>query len=517
MLTPAMFGLSRTFFVEFPMAAAIAATVYFCLTAHKLPFYASTPLIAVSAAATMLLKVTFPIFLALPVLIIVLWRLYHAVVKGSEPHLVALLKTLFGLAIALTLAATWYVPNLNYWLTFMMQNVAGARGGTYGAPAADYLIDEARMSFLSYHVLALLLLLVLSAATWIISLIIGRECEASRPVSESKPPGEAQPWAAVPQEKRDDTAFIAILAAAAWFIGALYVCLNAADKDVRILFPALPALAIFIAMGYHAMGRGWRVVPAAALLLFPLVAFFNLSFTGAYDATVDWRDPVKADIMSIDYMLGRKPLKPYVYPPNSADWKANEIVEAVNRSVPFPLEASIKRNSAMGVGITVIPNSPYLQPNWLSYIAARDFVEKKTSYQMSFADPGYHDPSLMPAACAQALGADATPDAVFRELLRKYADEVLSKSQYILVTEGGWQGPSLYDYTVDGKILFTQGDVMQKITEIMPKARLFERLRGDIVLPDGSRVIIYRHKYAGTIAPQQELADFVNLFARAGK
>jgi len=501
MLAPAMFGLSHTFFVEFPMAAAIAATIYFCLSAHKHPFYVSIPLIALSAAAAMLLKVTFPIFLALPILFIILWQLFRAVVEGSNAHLAAFVKTLGGVVIALVIASTWYVPNIKSALDFIMKNVSGARGATYSMPIPDYLTEEARMTFLSYHVLALLILLILSVLAWLF---------AKRP----------QPRAAVPHENHKDTNLIAILAVAAWFVVALYACLHVEDKEVRILFPALPALAILIAMSYRSMARGWRIIPAAVLLLFPLIAFYNLSFKGPYDATVDWRGQSKVDIVSADYFLGLKPLTPYVYPPNGQDWKGGEIVRAIGANIPPALEYNIKTQPGMGVGILVVPNNPYLQPNWLNYIALKEYVDGKTKYQMSFADPGYHDDTLKPDACRLDLdsaGHPATPGAVMSELLRRYAMRILaSKAQFIVVTDG-WQGASMYSHFIDGKAAFTHGDVMKKITELMPKAKLFERLPGEITLPDGSRITIYRNKYAGGTAPQKELADFINLFATAGE
>lgn len=497
MLTPAVFGLSREFFVEFPMAAAAAGTIYFCLRAHRLPFYFAVPMIALFAAATMLLKVSFPIFIALPILLILLWQLYHLVIKDENRHLLALLKTLAGVVIALGAAATWYIPNLNQWVNFMMENVVGARGAQYGASTADYLLDIERMSFLSYHVFALLFLLLLSFVTWIVTALKSREKTEAKPV-ESR-----------------DTRYIAVAALAVCFIGALYGCLSAVDKDPRILFPALPALAALIALAYRAMARGWRAAPATALLLFPLVAFFNFSFKGEYDATVEWREQGKVDIMSADYMLGLKPLTPYVHAPNGQDWKGAEIVEFIEGNIPETLAKSLEGNTERGVSVMVIPNNPYLQPNWLNYLAARDYADGRAKYQMSFADPGYHALTLMPATCAADLGKAATPDAVRRELLKRYADAALSKSQFILVTEGGWQGPSLYDYTVDGKKIFNHDDMMQEMTDILPKAKLFERLDTGISLPDGSRVILYRHRHAGGKASRQELQDFIDLFARS--
>jgi urease gamma subunit/cbb3-type cytochrome oxidase subunit 3 len=498
MMTPALFGLSREFFVEFPMAAAIAATLYFCLRAHKMRHYASVPLIAVSVAATMLFKVNFPIFIALPIVLILLWRAYHVVIRDSATHLSAIITTLVGIMIAIAVAATWYVPNLKYWLSFMMQNVVGARGAVYGASTADYLTEEARSAFLSYHVLALLLLLLLSIVVW----IVRRQGKAAVEYTDMRGMG--------------------IVAVAAWFAGALYVCLSAADKDVRILFPALPALAVLLAMGYRAMASGWRAVPATVLLLFPLVAFMNFSFRGQYDATVEFRpDKAKVDIWSGDYFLGLKPLTPYVHAPNSRDWKGKEIVEFVERNISEVLARSIARNPESGVGVCVVPNSPYLQPNWLNYVSYKAYVEGGTKYQMGFADPGYHKAALTPAECEQKIiseGRKATPEAVLRELLKEYAESIIdSKSQFILVTEGGWQGPSLYDYRVEGKVIFTHDDVMEKITEILPKVKLFERIPGEIILPDGSHVIVYRNRYAGSAVPKEKLDDFVNLFAGAGK
>lgn len=542
MLTPAVFGLSREFFVEFPMAAAAAGTIYFCLRAHRLPFYFAVPMIALFAAATMLLKVSFPIFIALPILLILLWQLYHLVIKDENRHLFALLKTLAGIVIALGAAATWYIPNLNQWVNFMMENVVGARGAQYGASAMDYVVEEMRMTFLAYHVMALALLLVFSAATWLMALFIRRKA-----VAKTAEEGGAR--------------IIAVVAVIAWFVVALYACLSAKDKDARILFPALPALAIIMAMAYRAMARGWRAAPATALLLFPLVAFFNFSFKGEYDATVEWRPnapridiafhtedlpdfrlrgedfpdlkprtvlrgllayahrvargPIGYFRRTGDYYLGLKPLTPYVHAPNSQDWKGAEIVEFIEGNIPETLAKSLEGSAERGVSVMVIPNNPYLQPNWLNYLAARDYADGRAKYQMSFADPGYHALALMPATCAADLGKAATPDAVRRELLKRYADAALAKSQFILVTEGGWQGPSLYDYTVDGKKIFNHDDMMQKMTDILPDAKLFERLDTGISLPDGSRVILYRHRHAGGKASRQELQDFIDLFARS--
>ncbi len=467
MLCPAMFGLSREFFVEFPMTAAIAATIYLSLRAHKQPFYLSVPLIAVFAAAGLLLKVSFPVFAALPLLAIIIWNLARLVSGKGERHLWALMKIGAGIALALLIASTWYLPNMKYWMAFAGENVAGARGARYGMAPLEYLNEQTRMSFLSYHLPALLLLLLMSAAAWF-----------SRT-------GGAKAI------KHEETRPAAIPAVALWFAGALVVCLAVTVKDVRLFFPAMPALAILLAMAYRTMARGWRTVPAAVLLLLPLIAFANFSFSGEYDATIEFRPgKPKADIFSAEYFLGLQPLPPYVHAPNSGDWKANEIVEKVDRNVP----AAIEKARLKGVGITVIPNNPYLQPNWLRYVALRGQLEGRIGHDTNYADPGYHSPPRL-----EQMG------------------KILSTSQFVLVAEGGWQGPDLYAYEVesDGETRYiTHGDVMEAVTEIMREAKLFEPLENEIALPDGSRVIIYRHKYAGRRMPLDEKKDFIALFDR---
>jgi len=111
-----------------------------------------------------------------------------------------------------------------------------------------------------------------------------------------------------------------------------------------------------------------------------------------------------------------------------------------------------------------------------------------------YADPGYHSQPRL-----EQMG------------------EILSISQFVLVAEGGWQGPDLYAYEVesDGETRYiTHGDVMEAVTQIMREAKLFEPLENEIALPDGSRVIIYRHKYAGRRMPLDERKAFIALFDR---
>ena len=468
MLCPALFGLSREFFVEFPMAAAVAATVYFCLRAHRQSFYASVPLIAVFAAAGLLLKVSFPVFAGLPVAVILLWNLFRFVGGKGEAHLWALLKIGSGIILALFIASTWYLPNMQHWMQFARENVAGARGARYGAAPLDWLNEQARMSFLGYHLPALLLLLLLSVGAWI-----------------SKTGGSRR-------VRRKDARGVGITAVAVWLAGALLVCLAVTVKDVRLFFPAMPAAAILLAMGYRAMARGWRAAPAAVLLLFPLVAFANFSFRGEYDATVEFRPGVpKVNVFSAEYYLGLKPLTPYVHAPNGRDWKADEIVGLVDKNVPKAIEKAARS----GVGVTVVTGSPYIQPNWLRYIGFKGYVEGNIKHEINFADPGYH-----------------------RQLTLEQCGEALSTSQFVLVAEGGWQGPNLYAYEVkaDGgkKHVVRHEEVMEEITRIMStrEMTLFDRVGKPIEMPDGSRVVIYRHRYAGGTMPFDKKDAFLALF-----
>lgn len=482
MLTPATFGLSREFFVEFPMAAAVAASLYFALRAHRQPFYASVPMIMIFVAAGMLLKVSFPVFAGLPLAAILAWHVARFVFRRGNEHLWAVSKIGCGVMLALFIAATWYLPNMQAWTQFARENVAGARGAQYGAAPMDYLVEQARMSFLSYHLLALALLLLISAAAWI------TRTAGPKPL------------------RGEETKAAAIAAATVWFLGALLVCLTITVKDVRLFFPAMPALAILLAAAYRAMARGWRRIPATALLLFPLAAFFNFSFHGGYDAEVEFRPTnPKVDVMSADYFLGLRPLTPYVHAPDGKTWHAEEIVKVIEENVPGAVASSPQG----GVGVAVITNNPYLPPNWLRYVAARDYMEGKIKHGINFADLDYHDaPTLK--ICGERL-VDSRRGV-----------------QFVVTAEGTWQGPNLYAYRIGpagmeyispstaGPADMTHGDVMQAVTEILRSGgnKIFSKV-GEIAINGDAKIIIYLNRYAGEAIPPGERETFLRLFDRS--
>jgi hypothetical protein len=230
MTMPMLLGLSRRFLVEFPLAAAVAASAYHLLASDDLRKPAHCRALGILLGLGLLLKSIFPFYLLAPALE-ALWR------RRRDEDLGRSLRSILypGLAIA----STWYAWNLVYVAGYVVRASFGDIASHYGSRSIwspgvvwgywKLLIADGPST---YHFLAAagLGIFLASRGAW------------------------RRAW------ERPATRLCLL-----WLGFPLLVATFGVNKDIRFMTPCLPALAVLLAWGLE------QTLPRWALAVFFLV------------------------------------------------------------------------------------------------------------------------------------------------------------------------------------------------------------------------------------------------------
>jgi Dolichyl-phosphate-mannose-protein mannosyltransferase len=238
---PLLYGLSRWFLVDYLLTALVCLTIYLVLTALQRPETRTFFWMGVVCGLGLLVKITFPLYVFLPIL--------YLLIRSSKIRvpLIALL------APALALSLPWYAVNYRDAIARAffsgyspLVHAAGfGTGPVFSVRAiSTYLLNLMNSGASAYYsVLALALLpFWIHATFW-------------------KDPARPQP-----------ERLVLILWALPF---ALF--LFAPNKDLRLVAPILPVLALIVAFGLTTAAKGNRIV-LTGLLVVPLITFLHTSF-----------------------------------------------------------------------------------------------------------------------------------------------------------------------------------------------------------------------------------------------
>jgi hypothetical protein len=224
---PLLYGLSRWYMVEYPLAAAVAVAIWLLMASRDLEDRRSVILFGITCGFGLLLKISFPLFVALP-FAQALWKSRHR----AEALLTAAIPCLL-------LALPWYVVNGRRTIQNAIQD---GYGDSAIIPAADTLLYLQRVVHdgISVYYAALALL-------------------AAVVVAVRKP--------------RALTSLMPVLVWAAPFV----VFLSGGNKDIRYVAPLLPAFALGLGFLLDSASGSVNWLLAVALA-FPLASMLNISF-----------------------------------------------------------------------------------------------------------------------------------------------------------------------------------------------------------------------------------------------
>jgi 4-amino-4-deoxy-L-arabinose transferase-like glycosyltransferase len=313
---PILFGLSRIFAVELPLAALVTAAAYTLHGSNDLKRPGSAAPLGVLLGLGLLLKVLFPFYLLGPIVDLLLRQqrtLRGKFLKTMEPPLKTII--VIGGAIALT----WYGPNLLYVLGYL-----------YKASFGDIAIHYTTSTLRYWRILAAdgpSYYYTVTAACLAI-LLLGRGQGIRHNLSRA--------W-------HHSGIRLCLL----WFTIPFFIASLGTNKDIRFMTPCLPALALLIGAGLDAAikknSRPWLLT---LFFLFPLAQY-------------------SAQTFGFPARLYRR--ANYSGPPlNQGAWKPERAVTWVGLHVG-------DKPAVVVAG----QEHPYFNANTLSYLAARNNVQLK--------------------------------------------------------------------------------------------------------------------------------------------
>ncbi|MFA6030802.1 MAG: glycosyltransferase family 39 protein [Elusimicrobiota bacterium] len=207
---PLLYGLSRRYYVEYALAAAVSAWVCLLEESDGLRKPAQTLALGVLLGLGLLLKITFPLYVLGPALLLT-WRERRS--WDEERRRALLLRVL---APAALIAASWYAFNWPFIAGFAWRASFGslARQYTSAAPLTQ-ILDSILSRWYG-------LLLIAALAHW------GSRLKAAAARKGAPPATDG-------------------LLPVVWLLPPLLVVLAAVNRDIRYFAPALPAAALLIA------------------------------------------------------------------------------------------------------------------------------------------------------------------------------------------------------------------------------------------------------------------------------
>ena len=241
---PLLYGLSRWYLVEYPLTAAVAVAIVLLLASRDLEDGRRVVLFGITCGFGLLLKVSFPVFVALP-FAYTLWRSKHrahALLTAAVP--------------CLLVALLWYLVNGRRTIQNAIEAGYGESAIVQGSDALLYLQRILHNGISVYYGVAALVAAIVVAI---------RKLRA-----------------------------LTSLALVSLWAAPFVVFLFGGNKDIRYVAPLLPAFALGLGFLFDtAVGsRDW---PLALILAFPLISMLMVSFgrfpavgyARSYDP-VDW-------------------------------------------------------------------------------------------------------------------------------------------------------------------------------------------------------------------------------------
>lgn len=297
---PLSFSMARAAMVEASLTAGVVAFIYHSAASERLRRPGHVAALSAWGAAGLMLKITFPVYVLAPALLLTL-----APLRESRQQFGRIALTWVGVAAAAVGVAgwLWYADNWQTSLGFARSAGYGSFASIYAVPVATWLLAAA------LHAVSPWTVVTLGALT-----------------------------VAVMRRRAEGTNSRAVLVAAAWAAPPVLLFLSSSLRYVRFLTAVLPAVALAVA----ALADPWlrrstrSAIITGALLAGPPLAYFFVA-TIPTPVTEVVRAWVEAP------WLGGN-VNWYEGPPDQRPWPNVEIVAAAGRSAGSGAPAVLRLN-----------------------------------------------------------------------------------------------------------------------------------------------------------------------------
>jgi len=451
---PLVFGLSRMFFPEFPLIAVVALNVYLLLKSDYFKKTKYNIYLGLAMGLGMLIKITFPLFIIGPFLLILFKRTAEEIrlhrqalsANGQSSSMVfqgpdgeilfwkevprAEKSPRFvqdvGIVILLTLvlSSIWYFPNATYAVWIFLWGGYGHLTEVHGfdqhvfSPHTilgyQHLVIYRGLSSFYFTLFTLALLYYL-----FLKKLLRRNLTLSR------------------------TPFVPVILL--WFLIPLLAFTFATNKDLRFFAPSLPAFGILLSLLLVSVFQKDLYPVYGVALGIPLFLFYSLSFL----PSEMFNNKIYYVLLGTRYVaMGRGY---YNLPPIQEDWKTEQILHT--------LQAYSNHSNSDGQPpqIAIISNQKYFNRDLFKYLA-------------------YHQQQDNPAQAMKFRYCDHySMTFSLEECLR-----IVNMADYVLFKTGD-QGPA-YSVPYNSTII-----------KMLEEHKLpFREVSCDITLPDQSKVRLFK-------------------------
>lgn len=334
----------------------------------------------VAMALGTLTKVTFPAFVAGPLLVVVVgMAIARRRADGEKPPSLGLLARNVGLALLAyaIVIAPWYVPNFEATVDYVRSTTSGPL--SEGAGPTDPLTFEAIVSFT--------LVVVNQHATWFV--VLAGLAAATICAGRIR---------ALFRRPLDPAPLLALAFPLAWFLVPYLSVATAHNQDVRLMASAMPALAVLVAAAIAAVE--WR---RAQLALIAVMGTLLVYQTAAHTVEIHPPLPDRLDARIGPYeafvTLDSDPIGYQHLPKSDYGTPVIEYMAAV---------ASREDDEAGPPTVCLLQSEPIVNVNTFTYLAAAE--EAEFAFVEIVVGPGERRqlPGRL-AACDQALYVRQAP------------------------------------------------------------------------------------------------------------
>ncbi len=341
---PLSYGLSRVFMVDYGLSALIIVWLYYLAASEHLRRGRVNCLLGIVLGLGLLMKVTFPAYIAGPLLLTLLAKRRQSPVLASESFWLwrwCAERPLAAIALpGMALAATWYASNFRSVLEYAWQGAYGRIAAAYGAGGVSrWLLAAVNEGISIYYIVALLIAVLASLRRG----------------------ARSGPWAG-------GTMFVL-----AWLVPPFLCYLASSNREVRLVLPLLPAAALILSAAIFAGARrvAVRAALAAGAAAAPLLLYAGMSFPAAAR-----RLPT---IQAGPFFLSSRDLVWAHAPDSKGDWGQQRVLDRI---------AELGRPNAGKRYVVVGVEHSYFNANLLSYLNAY------SQYPFYFTSLGYAEASV---------------------------------------------------------------------------------------------------------------------------
>jgi len=338
---PIIFGLSRSYWLDFPLTAMVSLSMYLLLMSDYFRDKKYSLLFGLSAGLGMLTKWTYFVFLSGPFLYLFLSS-FKGNLKKNEKATVPTFNAAISILVGMAVASFWYIPNgldVAVKLSGLSVGIASEEairfqqlGETIG-PSGIFNIKS--LTFYAGK-------LVNEQVTFIFAIIFLVFASL------------------IFKKERKEATWMLLL----WIIVSVVIFTLIKNKTTRNTVPMLPSIGLIISMGIMSIKCPW--IRRVGTIIVLLIGLLQYTLTSYGSSLLPKRLALTTSIGDVVFFEQPDNHSYAIFRANKGDWKADEIIETINA------DSGEKKD----VGIVLLPRDAFtwMALEYSSYLKRMPFT-----------------------------------------------------------------------------------------------------------------------------------------------